>query len=392
MNWQSAAISFENGSHIEMLFSQQKKRVLFVLKLPPPYGGGEIAQQYIYHVLKKEHHFLLFRRKSHSKARQGRLSPANLLFGLAMIVRVLAACVVRRPKVVFIWLPKDLPAFMRTVFLSSILRLFGIKVIGDLHGMGFDFLQRRAQKWYYRRSINVFSAIRVLSPKIGERIRDSGFHNKIVPIDNGILAPRYMKVRTSLFEQPLRLLYLGAISESKGFLRVLDLLKALRRLNVRFSLNVVGEWTTQQFHQHARQVIRDYQLEYSISFLGVKVENEKWKILWKSHLLLHFSDWDGQPLTIIEAMAAGVPTIATPVGAIDEMIEHNVDGFLIDRVDQAVHIIMEMLAGRIEYDAISTSARQTFERRFMLEKYIHNIDKLVRVYDHATSDSVSENR
>ena len=78
-------------------------------------------------------------------------------------------------------------------------------------------------------------------------------------------------------------------------------------------------------------------------------------------------------------MAAGVPTIATPVGAITEMIEHNVDGFLIDRVDQALQIIRELLGGQLDYDAVSSTARRTFERRFSVEKYIHNIEQLVQI-------------
>ncbi|MBN1559447.1 glycosyltransferase family 4 protein [candidate division KSB1 bacterium] len=361
-----------------MAVGERKKRVLFILKVPPPYGGGEIEHQYLYNALKYDYKFLLFARKSHNKAKQGRLSLANVLFGALMIVRVVFVCIVRRPTVVFIWLPKDLPAYLRTIFLAALLRLFGTKVIGDLHGMGFDFLQRRAQKWYLRHSINVFSTIRVLSPKIAERLRDCGFRNELVPIDNGVAAPNYLKIKTSSFEQPLRLLYLGTISESKGFLRVLELAKYLHRLHVRFSLTVVGEWRDGQFRQNARKFIKDNGLGFSVLFSGMRLADEKWKILWKSHLLLHFTDWDGQPLTIIEAMAAGVPTIATPVGAISEMIEHNVDGFLIDRVDQATHIITELLAGRLDYDAVSTSARRTFERRFTVEKYIDNIERLVQ--------------
>ena len=188
-----------------------------------------------------------------------------------------------------------------------------------------------------------------------------------------------MKIKKSLFKEPLSLLYLGTISESKGFLHVLKLVKELYRLHVNFSLNVVGEWLNAQFRQNAINYIKDNGLGFIISFSGLKLADEKWKILWKSHLLLHFTDWDGQPLTIIEAMAAGVPTIATAVGAIPEMIEHNVDGFLIDRVDQAVHIIMELLDDRMDYDAISTSARRTYERRFTVEKYIDNIKRMVQV-------------
>ena len=377
MSWPSEDLSFANEMNKHK--NRRKNDVLFVLKVPPPYGGGEIEHKLIYDFLKENYNILLFSRTTHNKAKQGRVIISNVFYGLYMIFRLLKSCLIRRPKVVFLWLPKDVPGFMRTVFLAAIMRLFRIKVIGDLHGMGFSFLQRHTLRLYYRLHINLFNTIRVLSPSIGERIRDSGFRNEIVSIDNAVLAPDFPKTKRVKFQQPIRLLYLGAISESKGFFRVLQLIKDMSRLNVRFSLNVVGEWVDGQFRNESFDYIEENRLSPYIQFHGVKLDKEKWRLLWNSHLLLHFSTWDGQPLTILEAMAAGVPTIATPVGAIPEMIEHNVDGFLIDRVDQTIHIILELLANRLDYEAVSSTARRTFHRRFTVQKYIHEIEKLVTV-------------
>ena len=87
----------------------------------------------------------------------------------------------------------------------------------------------------------------------------------------------------------------------------------------------------------------------------------------------------------------GVIDTRTRLGAIPEMIEHNVDGFLIDREDQAAHIILDLRANRIEYDSISLSARRTFMRRFSVEKYIEQIKKCVKVEENVTGYSVPEN-
>lgn len=372
--------------------SNRKEDVLFALKVPPPFGGGEIEHQIIYDVLQNNHLFLRFSRKSHTKAKQGRILLSNFFYGLLLMLQIWGTCAIRRPKVVFIWLPKDFPAFVRTILIISVLRLFRIKVIGDLHGMGFRFLNRRLQKWYYRRHINLFTTIRVLSPRIGERIRDSGFRHNIVSMDNGIVVPNLPKNKTGAFIQPIKLLYLGAISEAKGFLRVLHLIRDLSRANIRFILQVAGEWVNEQFHHEAVHYVEEHHLAPYIQFLGRKLNDEKWRILWNSHLLLHFTIWDGQPLTIIEAMAVGVPTISTPVGAIPDMIEHNVNGFLIDRVDQSIHIIIELLASRLDYEAISFSARRTYERRFTVERYIDGIQKIITMEKDATGHSISKNR
>ncbi len=369
----------------------QNPNILFVLKVPPPYGGGEIEQLYIYEVLKEKYRFILFSRKSHSKARQGKVQLSNLLFGVRMILRVCFACVRQRPHTVFIWLPKDLPAFIRNAFLVSLLRLLRIHVVGDLHGMGFGFLKSQRWRRFYLRHINNYMAIRTLSALISEQVRKSGYKHRLQAIDNGIRTPDSLSVKSTGLAEPVQLLYLGAISEAKGFMRVLNALMVLQEKNIRFFLNVVGEWTSKNFREQALQMIKAKNL-YSIHFSGILLGDEKWRAIEKSHLLLHFTEWDGQPLTIIEAMAAGVPTIATPVGAIPEMIQHAENGFVVEKTSEAAEIIESLRTENLDYRQISQSARRTFERRFTLDTYIKNIERFVGDMDRATGHTVSKNR
>ena len=48
-------------------------------------------------------------------------------------------------------------------------------------------------------------------------------------------------------------------------------------------------------------------------------------------VLLHPTRWDGQPVTILEALAFGLPVVATSVGAIPDTIRSGVDGYLMRR-------------------------------------------------------------
>ena len=81
---------------------------------------------------------------------------------------------------------------------------------------------------------------------------------------------------------------------------------------------------------------------------------------------------DYSPYAVIEAMAAGVPVVATRVGAIPEMIEDGVDGFLLDspceapladRVDWAISNrghLAEMGARARQRAADSYAAERTY--------------------------------
>ncbi len=76
-----------------------------------------------------------------------------------------------------------------------------------------------------------------------------------------------------------------------------------------------------------RQAAAQAGVEHAIRFLGF-VEKPA-RLFAVMDMLLLPSDWEGFPVSILEAMQAGVPIIATNVGGIPEMIRHMQDGLLI---------------------------------------------------------------
>ncbi len=68
-------------------------------------------------------------------------------------------------------------------------------------------------------------------------------------------------------------------------------------------------------------------LEGRVLFLGVR--NDVPKLLAASDVLVLSSEYEGVPLTVLEAMAAGKPVIATAVGGVPELVEDGVTGILV---------------------------------------------------------------
>jgi len=73
---------------------------------------------------------------------------------------------------------------------------------------------------------------------------------------------------------------------------------------------------------------------------------------------------------ILEAHAAGVPVIAFRSGGIPEVVEHGRDGWLADSTGEMARLAIELLGwDQSSREAISRNARESWERRFTLERY-----------------------
>ncbi len=372
---------------------QSRSDVLLVLKVPPPYGGGELMHRLTVEAFAGRFSLLIFRRRAQSKASQGRLRPSNLFFGFYWMARLFCRTFRQRPRAVFLWLPKDWSAFLRTSAAVRLLDKLGVRVIGDLHGMGFAFLTSPLKRRLYVRLIRHYAAVRVLGEGIAAELRRSGFTNRIAVIDNGIAVPAAVlqaPVERSL--RPLQLLYLGAVSPAKGFDRIVDLLPLLDRSAIDWRLTVAGEWTDELFRRTTMSRISASGAGERVRFVGLQLDDAKWKLLMQSDLLLHFSRWDGQPLTLIEAMAAGVPAVAYAAGAVPEMIRDGENGWLVDSPEEAAALLKRLAEEPERRQAAALNARRTFLERFTAERYLENLERFILETAYAADLSVSKNR
>jgi glycosyltransferase involved in cell wall biosynthesis len=103
------------------------------------------------------------------------------------------------------------------------------------------------------------------------------------------------------------------------------------------------------------QLVREYKLEGHVRLLGLRTDVPR--LLAGADLFLLTSISEGIPLTVIEAMAAGLPVVSTGVGGVPEVVEQGRTGLLAAAGDHAT------LAVRICELAANTSVRQDMGRR-----------------------------
>lgn len=113
----------------------------------------------------------------------------------------------------------------------------------------------------------------------------------------------------------------------------------------------------------------------TVRFVGPVGPHRRNELLGGARALLHLINFD-EPfgLSVIEAMACGTPVIAVKRGSMPELIEHGIDGFLIDGIDAAV----EAVAAASSLDR--HRVRRTIEERFTLDRMV---DDYIAVYQRA---------
>jgi N-acetyl-alpha-D-glucosaminyl L-malate synthase BshA len=107
-----------------------------------------------------------------------------------------------------------------------------------------------------------------------------------------------------------------------------------------------------------------------VHFLG-KQESVN-ELLPLADLMLMPSELESFGLAALEAMACRVPTIATRVGGVPELIEDGVNGrlFPVGEVDAMAEAAVELLTDPLKLEAMATTGRQTAQQRFCASKII----------------------
>lgn len=204
---------------------------------------------------------------------------------------------------------------------------------------------------------------------LAERYAEVGFpYGKVRVIPYGIDVARFSAIRRNGGSRRARFTFVGYFGHHKGIQTVLAALSYLTPWRDRFELNLVGEG---ELARPLEQQVNEAGWSRWVRFWG-KVANERMEEVYgQTDVLLLPSIWpENHPVSIAEAMAAGIPVIATRIGGIPELVEDGETGFLFTPGDprelaQKMSACVEdrTLAARMGASGFRRIATNTVERR-----------------------------
>jgi glycosyltransferase involved in cell wall biosynthesis len=145
------------------------------------------------------------------------------------------------------------------------------------------------------------------------------------------------------------------------------LLEAAARVRVRYRIQFVGDGPTlPQVQKRAARL----GLLGRVEFLGERADVPE--LLRRASVFALPTHWEGLPISILEAMRAGLPIVASNVGGVSEALIDGQNGFLTRRKDTAAFArSLEVLLGNeAQRRRMGDAGRSLFERQFTSERMI----------------------
>jgi glycosyltransferase involved in cell wall biosynthesis len=188
--------------------------------------------------------------------------------------------------------------------------------------------------------------------------------HKIKTVHNGVL-PIKQTEQLNQNKSPVNILMVARFDVPK---RQLNLIRACEKLgDIPWHLSFVGDGTKLEEAQRyvVKRNLHDRVLFYGgMDFIEIPLS--------KSNLFVLLSDYEGLPLSILEAMQVGLPILATDVGGVKEAVIDSENGFLIPKGNEALlrQRLTQLLTDVSLRESMGQRSKELFIEKFTFEKML----------------------
>lgn len=201
--------------------------------------------------------------------------------------------------------------------------------------------------------------------------------SKTVFFHNGIDDKPLIKGGRDCSNYKYRLCCTGTVCRRKGQYLIIEALHRLdKKIREQIHLSLFGTGADLAVLQDK---VIEYGLENQVTFYGNVANNEIHEKLCQEDIFILMSNNEGLPISIIEAMRAGLPVISTNVAGIPEQVEPLYNGVLIEPDADALLEILKHIAN-YDWETMGKNSRERFEKEFsfsqMLKSYCDMLDDL----------------
>jgi glycosyltransferase involved in cell wall biosynthesis len=219
------------------------------------------------------------------------------------------------------------------------------------------------------------------SKKLMDILLERGYNLDIRHVENGLELQDFVSIERDgdKLVDDFKILMLSYIAYHKGVYTLIDALETLAYRGYK-NVKVLLAGSLENENQ-LREYIKNKNISNQINILGKISESRKLEVLREADIFVLPSLWyENQPLTIIEAMASGLPVIGSNVGGIPEMVIDGETGYLFERGDgnDLASKIEELILDGRKLRSFGKRGRETAVKHYDIQK---NAQKIMKIYE-----------
>lgn len=262
--------------------------------------------------------------------------------------------------------------YQSPIFIMNKVKPFIIKFVEKISQ------SRMSEKWLWPKNMKIIFN--------SELNRENALYHD-VPVEDSLVIHSGLDTRKFSFEpreglsSPLKLIIPGRIEEKKGQIDGIRLIYALKLRGIEAELTLAGSPSEQSYYEKIKREIQKLQLRDKVTFLPM-VDQEVLSDLYRQSDICLFSSYhnSGFSRVPLEAMASGCLVISYGNEGSNELIEDGRNGFIIDpeNIPNTIDLINSLIEAPVNYQKITTNAREEVEKKYSLEKYVDEVEGVIR--------------
>jgi glycosyltransferase involved in cell wall biosynthesis len=222
--------------------------------------------------------------------------------------------------------------------------------------------QVRLVSGWFKQIFTKADRIQAISTYLAQWAKEMGATTPITVVPNGVDLALFTHIFSEIQKQPhdIFLVTTSRLVEKNG---VADIIKSLAHLPTNIKLLIIGDGP---LRAQLEQLVKVEKVIDQVLFLGQKEYKTLPKYLKVSDIFIRPSLSEGMGNSFIEAMAAGLPIIATPVGGIPDFLIHEQTGLfcLVKDPESIAREVQKLINNRELRDRVVSNARKIVKEKY----------------------------
>lgn len=277
-----------------------------------------------------------------------------------------------RTQIVHVHMAADASYYRKSLFIHAAV-FFHKKLVIHEHGgdfQGFYYQKNKKQQEKIRKTLNKADCFIVLSKEWKEFFEPIVAPEKLQIVENGIP----VKERGEKDYTNQKAVFLGRLATTKGIRELLESIPQIKKEYPDFKLYLGGVWEEEEL----RELVEKH--SETVTFLGWIDETQREQILKECSIFVLPTYFEGQPISLLEAMESGCAVVVSEVGGIPQIVTNQVNGVFIKPKDteSLVEGMKKVLADESFRKRLGENARETILERYDIRR---GMEQLMEIYE-----------